>query len=175
MLTQDKLKELLRYENGFFYWVSRSKGVKRADMLAGSVRNTGYRAIRISGKLYQEHQLTYLYHFGSLKAGCIDHIDGNRVNNKLSNLRLVTRSQNAMNKCIQSNNTSGHVGVFKRKDTGKWTAYIGKGKVTIDGKTVKSGRTYLGSFKTMELAMIARADAEKEIHKEFAFNENRSN
>jgi len=72
----------------------------------------------------------------------IDHKDTNRLNNRRSNLRIVTRQQNTFNRSIQSNNTSGYTGVYQRKDTKRWQAYI-----KCDGK-----RIHIGYFDTAEEA-----------------------
>ena len=78
----------------------------------------------------------------------VDHIDGNRSNNRIENLRSVTKAENQQNRKISSNNTSGHVGVYWRPDKGSWRASIG------------SDRQNLGSFRTREEAIAARKAAE---------------
>ena len=170
MITQEQLKERLTYKNGKLYW-----SLKKNNFLlsrAGCLRNTGYWAIRFNKKLYQEHNLVWLYFNGVMLPGNIDHINRNRIDNRISNLRIATRSQNNMNKTIQSNNTSGYTGVYKRKDTGKWTCYIGKDKKFKNGKLIKSGRVYLGCFETKEEAVNCRRLKQKELFKEFSVYEN---
>ena len=81
---------------------------------------------------------------------CVDHIDRNKLNNHISNLRYATTSQNAMNKSIQSNNTSGIVGVYFCKDKNKWRAVIKKDRNPI----------HLGYVETKEGAIEARNKAE---------------
>ena len=83
---------------------------------------------------------------------CVDHIDKDRTNNNLKNLRWATYSENGMNKCKLNANTSGYSGVFYRKDTKKWQS-----RLTIDRKT------YSKSFKTKEEAIEYRAELER-IH-----------
>jgi hypothetical protein len=87
----------------------------------------------------------------------VDHIDMNPLNNHPSNLRTATRSQNASNKGIQSNNTSGIRGVTWCKRTGSWMAQIGLNKRTI----------FLGRFKDIQEAAAARIAA-LHLHGEFA-------
>ena len=174
MVTKERLKSILEYKEGDFYWKITGKGIKHKGCLAGSIRNTGYRAIRIYGKLYQAHNLVWLYFNGEYIPGSVDHKNGNRIDNRIENLRKATKSENAMNKCIQSNNTSGVTGVFFRKDTGKWSACIGKGKVIENGIVVKSGRRYLGCFDSFEDAVKARKDAEKEVFGGWSFDESRN-
>ena len=83
----------------------------------------------------------------------IDHIDGNGLNNTKSNLRIVTQSQNCMNRSIRSDNSSGIIGVRMRRETKKWVATI-----------YKNGTShYLGDFETIEKAAEARMIAEKKF------------
>jgi hypothetical protein len=88
MLTQKKLKELINYypEFGIFTWrgVGGVKSVK--DMQAGSIYKNGYYYIQIDRKRYLAHQLAWLYIYGEIPNKRIKHIDGNKINNKISNL-----------------------------------------------------------------------------------------
>lgn len=168
MITQSELREVLRFENGVFYWRKSAKGVKRKDFRAGCLRNTGYEAIRINDEIYQSHVLAWLYEYGEFIPGEIDHINGIRNDNRLENLRRCSKSENSINKILQSNNTSGYPGVIFRSDTKKWSAFIGKGKVIKDGVVVSSGRTYLGCFNTKIEAIEARKAAEKLIFGDWA-------
>lgn len=86
----------------------------------------------------------------------IDHIDGDTLNNRRANLRIVTHSQNCMNRKVTSANTSGYKGVWNRGN--RWYAGI-----KIQGK-----RIHLGSFDTAEEAYAAYCEAAQEIHGEFA-------
>lgn len=88
----------------------------------------------------------------------IDHIDNNPLNNRKSNLRIVTRSQNMMNVKTKNNNTSGKTGVHFRKDRNKWTA-----RIQVDRKQI-----ILGIFKTRQNAVKARKRAELKYFGEFA-------
>lgn len=86
----------------------------------------------------------------------VDHIDGDGLNNRRSNIRLATNSQNSMNKGILSNNQTGYKGVVRRKN-GEYTA-----KITVNGK-----RTFLGTFDTAIEAYEAYCAAAKDLHGEF--------
>jgi hypothetical protein len=92
-----------------------------------------------------------------------EHRDGDGLNNRKINLRSATNGQNQMNKEIQSNNTSKHVGVSWHKLTKKWRAYINK-----DDK-----RKELGLFAHKEDAIKARQNAEEELHNEFSYKKSR--
>ena len=77
---------------------------------------------------------------------CVDHIDNDKSNNKIANLRWATHSQNSQNKSMMSNNTSGVKGVIWDKSSNKWRA-----RITIDGIKV-----HLGYFKNLEDAKQVR-------------------
>lgn len=89
----------------------------------------------------------------------VDHINGDKLDNRRSNLRYVTRSQNNMNKPIQTNNTSGFKGVHQLKSTGKFQAYIKK-----DGK-----RIHLGTYSTALDAARAYVAVSDLLFKEFKY------
>ena len=95
----------------------------------------------------------------SPKGKCIDHINGNRFDNRKCNLRFVTHSQNSMNRVrnINSNNKSGYRGVHWSKKMKQWRASIGYKNKTI----------YIGVFRTPELAFEAYCKASQKYHKEF--------
>lgn len=88
----------------------------------------------------------------------VDHINGDKYDNRRCNLRLATNSQNQMNKGLQKNNTSGHTGVQWVPKWNRWMARIIKDKKRI----------YLGAFKTKEEAIMARKVAEKIYFNNFA-------
>ena len=89
-----------------------------------------------------------------------DHKDGDGLNNRKSNLRQATRSQNNMNVGIRANNSSGQTGVAYREKYNKWEAYI-----CVDYES-----TYIGSFTTFEEAKLARLKWEMQLHKAFSPN-----
>jgi hypothetical protein len=88
----------------------------------------------------------------------IDHINRNKLDNRKSNLRICTKSQNLMNKPAQSNNTSGYKGVSKKKDRNKWQSQI-----SVDGRL-----NYIGSFNTAEEAAEAYDRVAKIVYGNFA-------
>jgi len=145
-LTQSQVRDLLDYdpETGSFIWrVDRVGGngsvVKAAGSVAGcaSTRETNsYLHIVINGRHYLAHRLAWLIMTGSWPTRYIDHVDCVGLNNRWSNLREATHSQNSANKSIGRNNTSGEKGVSWRTDLGKW-------KATIE---VAGRRRHLGFF-----------------------------
>jgi hypothetical protein len=132
MLTQAILKENLHYdpETGVFTWLKQS-GRTFIGKKAGTKNGSGYLLITINRKQYRAHRLAWLYIKGSFPPIYIDHKDGIKTNNKFDNLREATESQNCMNKKMQSNNTSGFIGVHKNKE-GKWTASAKKGERKVN-------------------------------------------
>lgn len=160
MITVERLREVLRYAPGAgeFRWrVSPSRGVM-AGAVAGTTCWRGYRHIKISGRLYLAHRLAWLWAHGEWPDGDIDHIDGDRANNRLSNLRIATRSQNLANTRRHRDNASGFKGVTWVPRVQKWMAQIRVG-----------GRTkYLGYFATPEEAHAAYLEAARQAFGEFA-------
>lgn len=158
--TQDRLKELLCYDpsTGVFIWKVDRGGMAKADTVAGTIPKGQYCIISIDSIVYPAHRLAWLYVHGEWPKDDIDHINNNRSDNRISNLREATRSQNLQNASIMSNNTSGYKGVFWIKNKNRWSAQI-----KINGK-----RRRLGVFKTALDAHKAYCLAAKEGFGEFA-------
>jgi coproporphyrinogen III oxidase-like Fe-S oxidoreductase len=130
----------------------KNDGLYRKDgSRAGSLRPDGYRSITVMRPKKQkmlEHRVIWLMTYGYLPTE-IDHIDRNKANNSISNLREVTRSENNLNRGLQSNNTMGYPGVYYHRHSGKYRAEIKRDKKT----------TSLGYFNTKEEAIAARLAA----------------
>lgn len=137
---------------GLLRWrVSRGK-VKAGDEAGCLAKTCGYRLVRLKGKLYLTHRIVWdmLYPENKLAHGEeVDHIDHDRVNNRLSNLRKVKHSENMRNQTKPKNNTSGATGVHWDKRKHRWWAYLYK-----DGKT-----THVGYFVDFDKAVLARKEA----------------
>ena len=122
-LTQSRLKELLEYnpETGVFVWkVDRKRIAKAGDVAGGKNLANGYRRICIDYTNYLQHRLAFLYMTGEFPVNLVDHINGDRADNRWCNLRQANFEQNAYNKAMQSNNTSGHIGIRKPKGRDQW-------------------------------------------------------
>lgn len=161
MITQKRLKEILKYcsETGVFVWIK--KPTKMANNIslgdeAGSKSNAnGYVSIRIDKKLYKAHRLAWLYVYGEMPKKHIDHINHDRTDNRIANLREVSHQENCKNQSKPKNNTSGVVGVVYRKSRrGRKEHY--EARITINGK-----RCHLGCFDNIEDAKEAREKALK--------------
>lgn len=159
MITQEVLKKLflLDSENGNLVWL-KNQGKALTGNIAGKIRRDGYIYIGVHGKRYMAHRLIWLYVHGEMPTHEIDHVNGVRVDNTLSNLREATPSQNQHNKCTYLNNTSGFKGVVKIKTSGKWNAQI-----QVKGRP----RIHIGSFNTPKEASVAYKKAAAELHKDF--------
>jgi hypothetical protein len=124
MLTQERVKELFDYKDGDLYWkIDVAKNIK-AGRKAGVFDNFKYVLITINRKIYKAHHIVWIFHYG-YKPKMLDHIDGNRSNNKISNLREATNAQNQFNRKINSNSKSGVRGVTWCKKSKKWKAQCG--------------------------------------------------
>jgi hypothetical protein len=155
-LSQDLLKELFEYCDGNLFW-KVNRGKARKGQLAGILGNTGYWKIRLYKRLYQAHRLIFLMQKGYLPVE-LDHIDGNKLNNRIDNLREATRSQNELNKGMKKNNTSGVKNVFWSKEFNKW-----KVQMSVDGK-----KRHVGYFEDLEVAKEIAINFRKQNHGEFA-------
>ena len=85
------------YKDGMiFNRETRSSGAVK-DEEAGSVKNNGYRVVAFGGKQLRTHRIVYAIHHGAIPEGMdVDHIDNNRLNNKIENLQLLTRTDNVL-------------------------------------------------------------------------------
>tara|TARA_R110000868_G_scaffold82690_4_gene233399 strand:- start:267 stop:758 length:492 start_codon:yes stop_codon:yes gene_type:complete len=150
------IRELFNYEpdTGLFTWRNKPPQSRKQTDETGC--NTGrYFYVHIKNKNYAVHRLIWLHVYGQFPKDCIDHIDGNGLNNKLSNLREATIKQNSHNvKGPQKNGTSGYLGVWLDKRKNKWIA-----RICVDGKKKR-----LGNYQTPELAYEAYITAKRELH-----------
>lgn len=133
MLTAEELRQLVHYDpaTGHFTWLQSKYQPYRIGNRAGSRMNTGYRRIFIGEKAFTEHRLAWLYMTGQWPERHIDHINGNRTDNRFENLRDVSRSTNLHN--IQSSN-KGALSIYRgvSPQGGKWTMQI-----MVNGKRVR--------------------------------------
>lgn len=157
MLTQERLKEVLYYNPhvGVFVWKVSKPNRPRGSTAGGPAGK--YIKIAVDRKSYQAHHLVWLYVHGRFPAEQIDHIDGDKTNNLISNLREACQKQNSMNLPISARNTSGVKGVSFCNGPGKWCAAIKSG-----GKLL-----YRKFFETMEEAESEIRIARERLHGEF--------
>jgi hypothetical protein len=152
-LEQGTLKKYLKYskETGIFTWKNISKyHIEKNGSIAGFIAKNGYVVIKINGKKYKAHRLAWLYVYGYMPKYGIDHINHNRSDNRIENLRDVSASINSKNRHKHKNNTSGFTGVGFVAKSNRWRA-----RITVDGVVI-----YLGNFINFHEAVNARKNAE---------------
>lgn len=156
-VTQEYLKTIFAFKEGRLYWKVSPNWSIKVGAKAGTL-NKGYlRTIFAGGLKMYNHQIIFLMEKGYLPE-VIDHIDGNRLNNELSNLREVTDSQNASNRKVHSNNQSGYKGVSVHRQTGKYQAEI----------QVRGNQIYIGLYDEPKDAAQAYNDKAVEHFGEYA-------
>lgn len=157
ILTVERLRSVLHYDSksGNFTWKKslRHGGKSRT---AGTLRKDGYRHIRIDGTAYLSHRLAWLYVHGDWPKNQIDHINGDRLDNAIGNLRDAEAHINSQNhrRAWPNNRTSGLLGVSWNKRDKAWIAQI----------SAKGVRRHIGTFPTKELAHDAYLSAKRTLH-----------
>lgn len=163
--TKHAFRAAISYDRctGLFTWMHREGCTDKwngrfAGKKAGTTGNGGYLAIRFNYQIYYLHRVAWMIVSGNWPECEIDHINGNKADNRFCNLREATRAQNARNKGVTIASKTGHTGVCFRKTKGKWDANI----------TVMNRQVHLGRFNTMESAVRARKEAELYYYEEFS-------
>lgn len=142
-----KYNDAFLYKDGtLFNRTTRSRLAKKGQK-SGFVDSNGYTYIGFRGAMIKAHRIIWEMHYGEIPTGFeIDHIDGNRNNNLLSNLRMVTRAENLKNKALNKNNKSGVSGVRFNKRLSSWI--------------VKCSGEHIGCYKSFVSACESRIVAE---------------
>lgn len=155
--TQHRIKELLSYDgnSGMFVWIKKTAPNSRGHIgsVAGSIHKHGYRVIAIDGRQHQASRLAWIYTHGEINGQFIDHINGDRSDNRLSNLRIASQSQNNQNiRSARSKTGTGFLGVTQSR--GKFAAQL----------LVNGHNKHIGYFKTPDEAHAAYLTAKREHH-----------
>lgn len=173
-LTQARVKALFNYDEatGLLYWKERPRSdfksdvawkitnKQRAGKLAGGAATFGknvYLVVRIDNVLYLQHRIVWLMLTGAFPDGLLDHWSGDGTNNRRSNLREASYSQNHANRAYQGRTKSGLKGAYYIKKNGRWTSKIGVDKRYI----------HLGCFATAEEAHEAYSAAAQKYFGDF--------
>jgi len=154
-ITLDQLKQSLRYspETGVFLWLQDMGSRAKAGNVAGAKDGCGYTAIKLFGKSYLAHRLAWLYVYGEWPKQRIDHISGDRRDNRIDNLRDVSPSVNSQNqKRARADNSTGFLGVSRHPKG--FAALIG-----LNGKIKK-----LGVFAEPQQAHAVYLEAKRQMH-----------
>lgn len=146
--TPEELRNLLDYdpETGVLTWRAGKRG-------KAGYADDGYRSVKVRGRACREHRVAWAIAHGQWPQHTIDHINGIKCDNRLSNLRDVPNSENQKNRPKQANNMSGCTGVYWHKPSQKWRA-----KVKIDGWW-----KWIGDFQHKFDAILARLLAERDL------------
>jgi hypothetical protein len=153
-ITQARIQELLHYdpETGVFTRKKPGPGIA-VGQVCGTVDQEGYVRARVDMKTYGVHRLAWLYVKGQFPAGEVDHINGNRRDNRIENLRDVSKASNLQNqKRAQAGSRSGLLGAYYNQ--GKWRAAIQTNGMNKN----------LGNFNTPEEAHQAYLAAKRVLH-----------
>lgn len=154
MITKEIVNNLFVYDDGKLFWKSKPSKTSpiKIGNEVGTLMGDGYKRTNIFKKYYAIHRVVFLMKNGYLPE-IVDHIDGNKTNNRIENLREATKSQNAQNKKMHKNNKSGIKGVHLNKAK-KWVAQL----------RINNQVTYLGSFDDIKLAENAVKVARSKNH-----------
>lgn len=154
-LTLERANELLAYDpdTGAIRW-RVGRGPAMAGDIAGSIHSKGYWCTQIDGKIYRNHRLAWFLHYGNWPIDQIDHINGIGIDNRITNLREATHSQNMQNqrKARSNNISTGLLGVSARGGT--FMARI----------TVNNVSKFIGNFNDAASAHAAYLTAKREFH-----------
>jgi hypothetical protein len=159
MITKAQVSECFEHRDGKLYWKKVAHPNKQylVGQEAGSIHKTGYRHVTWRGKIHKVHRLIFLLEYGYLPPE-VDHINGDRQDNRIENLRPATRSENQCNRPALASNTSGYPGVSWHKKSKAWCVRVMK-----NGKTVV--QQY---FKDLELAGLVAIEARAKYHGVYA-------
>jgi len=149
-ITQEYVRELFKYNGKDLVWNVRRYGATKGRV-AGNVGPRGYRRVGINGKIYFAHRLVWLYNYGYFPEYGIDHINRNKSDNRIENLREVSQQCNLRNSCNRTDNSSGVKGVSFCKSDKIWRVRI----------AISSKEYTLGRSKEFSEAVLLRYAAEQ--------------
>lgn len=154
-LTCERLRELLSYNEatGQFRWRIQRQCV-RDGAIAGGPDYKGYIRIKVDGRKYFAHRLAWLYVYGRWPVDLLDHIDRQRTNNAIANLREVSNQLNSHNQRVVRRSRVGLLGVSLSPTPGKFVA-----RIAVEGKD-----HHLGTYPNAVEAYEAYVSAKRRLH-----------
>jgi len=151
------LKQFFEYADGKLYWKNdRGRGVKKGNR-AGHLQHTGYWIVQLGKKHYREHRIIFMMHHGFLPKE-VDHIDGDKLNNNIENLRACSSSENSINKKLDCRNKLKIKNVSFYKQLQKY-----KVQLCVKGKDI-----HIGYFDDVNEAATAAHQAREKYFGSFA-------
>lgn len=157
ILTAERLREVVHYDPDTGRFTRKVRLAQRHQVGDDACHpmSNGYLRIGIDSQRYLAHRLAWLYVHGEWPRRLLDHINGDRADNRISNLRECTHSQNQENRRkAQANNQSGYMGVYFQRQNKNWVA-----RIVINGK-----RKHLGCYQSAEKAHQAYLSAKRKMH-----------
>ncbi|VTU25221.1 putative NHN endonuclease [Variovorax sp. PBS-H4] len=158
--TAEQLRGLMRYdpETGHLWWKPRKAGRGAVDRPAGHLGDQGYVCVQLLGKIYKAHRLAWLYVHGAWPEHGIDHVNGDRADNRIANLREASPTVNRNNvRAARRDSKTGFMGVNYQPRKRSYRATI-----QLNGRN-----KHLGTFKDPESAHQAYLDAKRQHHEGF--------
>jgi hypothetical protein len=156
-MNKSEITELLEYRDGHLIWKVDRNNKTKAGQKAGSLQSAGYWQVEIKGKKHLAHRLIFFLHHEYWPEE-VDHINNNKLDNRIENLRPATRACNEWNQAMPLTNTSGVKNVDWYKAKEKWRVRI----------QVNTQRIVIGYFDNLEIAKQAAIEARSILHGEFA-------
>jgi hypothetical protein len=159
IISQDYLREIFDYKDGKLYYKKKYAKTIRLGKKAGRLTSNGYWEISLHDKPYKAHRIIFMMFYGYFPKQ-VDHIDGNRINNKIENLREANNTLNQYNSKLRKDSKSGIKGVRWYPNYKKWVV-----DCRVNGK-----RHHLGYFEDLNEAKIKLTEFRQQHHGEFANN-----
>lgn len=159
-ITHEQLLQVLHYNpiTGIFTWKVGKRGTLVGSRAGHQHKAKTYRHLSVNGKSYMEHRLAYFYYYGVWPKDKIDHIDHDKTNNAINNLREANTCENNSNVKMTKRNTSGYKGVSWSKKRSKWKCVVGHKK-----------RYYCIGFYTCPIEAAKAYDSKAiELHGDYA-------
>lgn len=153
----NKLNDVFEYKEGVLYWKNPISSRTQKGQKAGTLSCRGYFQTCVNKKIILNHRIIFAMHYGYFPK-IVDHIDGNKQNNTIENLREATHQENSRNQKISKTNTSGYKNVRQCKKTKKWVVEL----------WVNKHPKYIGTYKDLELADLVATMAREKYHGAFA-------